>query len=875
MINKDISKIIEKLGLLPVVPCRDNMNYPKGIKWPMEENWITDIEQLNNVLTNNSFKVTKEDGTTWTAYNITGIGLLTGTRSGIIIVDLDMHTKNGKLINGIANFEQWLLDNNIDKNMVYNTFTVVSPTGGGKHLYYKYDKEVEGTVGVIDGVDIRAEGNQVPIPYTNRLVEVDGEEVLKQYEIENDVPILDLPKELEALLITTNNTTNGSKNGSKKGKLDLIEIWNNGIPDGERNVQMMKVGGRIRPSFSRIEDFAFCMLAINNALVVPPLDLDNLAKKCETLWNVHINNTENNFPYPFRYDEKNNCMCVVGDDEEDKQVPIYRGYLNLVGRRINIEDNTTQYILESKDLNDYNRITVDGATLFGSNAERDIKTLFAEQKGFCNFGAGAKCTPKRVLEFLVLQDEHKRKNNLMQDTYYSNNIGWVVYNDRKYMCYPSVETVIDTIECNCNIKKVTKAFNTKGTVQEWIDNVLKLLITSDNGKVMLISTFASLLVNLLDIHENSIIQLEGQSSTGKSGCIAGCSSVFGEESKYVQTWEATKNGAVGLFAGFGSFPLIFDDLKNVDAKLKRELPSLFYGFVQGEEKTRGTVDGSIRNSRTFNSLLITSGEYPVTDDLKGHEGATARVLVLPGSFLPKSKANATIVNNIYKNSKKYYGTVGVEWCKYLVALKNSDKVKEYMELYETYREILVNKTNNNLVARKCNTIALLQVTGFLLEDFFGQDFFNMEALIENLLNIVEETTKEADTNTNAFMDVVEQLKLKVTDENDIYNKGTCIGSYRYKYNYDDNQYGEVLIVQSTILKGIIEELGYNANTTIRAWADKGYIVKDNKNKNSVQNKINGKNVRTTVLVLSYYKELTNSGADLTLVPKNKTATDLF
>lgn len=568
-------------------------------------------------------------------------------------------------------------------------------------------------------------------------------------------------------------------------------------------------------------------------------------------------------------------MCVVGDDEEDKQVIIYRGYLNLVGRRINIEDNTTQYILESKDLNDYNRITVDGATLFGSNAERDIKTLFAEQKGFCNFGAGAKCTPKRVLEFLVLQDEHKRKNNLMQDTYYSNNIGWVVYNDRKYMCYPSVETVIDTIECNCNIKKVTKAFNTKGTVQEWIDNVLKLLITSDNGKVMLISTFASLLVNLLDIHENSIIQLEGQSSTGKSGCIAGCSSVFGEESKYVQTWEATKNGAVGLFAGFGSFPLIFDDLKNVDAKLKRELPSLFYGFVQGEEKTRGTVDGSIRNSRTFNSLLITSGEYPVTDDLKGHEGATARVLVLPGSFLPKSKANATIVNNIYKNSKKYYGTVGVEWCKYLVALKNSDKVKEYMELYETYREILVNKTNNNLVARKCNTIALLQVTGFLLEDFFGQDFFNMEALIENLLNIVEETTKEADTNTNAFMDVVEQLKLKVTDENDIYNKGTCIGSYRYKYNYDDNQYGEVLIVQSTILKGIIEELGYNANTTIRAWADKGYIVKDNKNKNSVQNKINGKNVRTTVLVLSYYKELTNSGADLTLVPKNKTATDLF
>ena len=862
MIDKKISEVIEKLGLLPVIPLSGYDKKPY-VAWSIEQNIINDINSVNSVLANNTYTYTTREGATKTLTNITGLALLTGTRSNIVVIDLDTHDINS---NGLKSFEEYVQQNNISN--VYDTFTVSTPTGG-KHLYYKYSGNISSSAGILPGVDVRANGGLIVLPYTERKV---NEEIL-QYEVVKDIPIMELPKELVGLC-TSNNTIN-SNGTQKRTRLDLIDIWNNGIPDGERNVQMMKVGGRIRPSFSRIEDFAFCMLAINNSLVDPPLDLDNLATKCETLWNVHIDNTENNFPYPFRYDEENNCMCVVGDDEEDKQVPIYRGYLNLVGRRINIEDNTTQYILESKDLNDYNKITVDGATLFGSNAERDIKTLFAEQKGFCNFGAGAKCTPKRVLEFLVLQDEHKRKNNLMQDTYYSNNIGWVVYNDRKYMCYPSVETVIDTIECNSNIKKVTKAFNTKGTVQDWIDHVLKLLITSDNGKVMLISTFASLLVNLLDIHENSIIQLEGQSSTGKSGCIAGCSSVFGEESKYVQTWEATKNGAVGLFAGFGSFPLIFDDLKNVDAKLKRELPSLFYGFVQGEEKTRGTVDGSIRNSRTFNSLLITSGEYPVTDDLKGHEGATARVLVLPGSFLPKSKVNATIVNNIYKNSKKYYGTVGVEWCKYLVDLKNSNKVNEYMELYETYREILVNKTNNNLVARKCNTIALLQVTGFLLEDFFGQDFFNMEDLIENLLNIVEETTKEADTNTNAFLDVVEQLKLKVTDENDIYYKGTCIGSYRYNYNYDNTQYGEVLIVQGTILKGIIEELGYNANTTIRAWGNKGFIVKDNKNKNSVQNKINGKNVRTTVLVLSHYKELTNSGADLTLVPKNKTATDLF
>lgn len=881
MINKDISKVIEKLGLLPVVPCRDNKNFPDGISFLMEENWITDIEQLNNVLSNNSFKVTRKDGTTWTAYNITGIGLLTGTRSGIIIVDLDMHTdKNGKLINGIANFEQWLLDNNIDKNMVYNTFTVVSPTGGGKHLYYKYDKEVKGTVGVIDGVDIRAEGNQVPIPYTNRLVEVDGEEVLKQYEIENNVPILDLPKELEALLTTTNNTvTNGSKNGSNKGKLDLIEIWNNGIPDGTRNDMMLKVAGRIRRNFNNIEDFAICMFALNNSMCVPPLDNDELGNICNYVWNKHINNSSNNYPYPYYYDEKKCAIFKKDDtkeDEEGENTPatlVYKGYLNLVGRRINIDTDEKGYVIESKDLQDYNKLILSGEELFGSNAERDIKNIFARTKGFVNLPVG-QGSSKPVLKLLYEQDIHKRKNNLMVDTYYTNNIGWVKYNNTKLFSYPSKETILDTVECNMEGNTVSNSFTCSGTTQDWIDNVMPLLLSSNNGKVMLLGSFGAPLVNLLDIHENSIIQLEGATSTGKTHCLQGCASVYGND-KYIKQWNGTPYAINTIFSSYGSFPIIFDDLKNINSKVKNELGNICYGFVQGESKLQGKSDGGLRKTFNFSSLLLTSSEYAITDDLKQHEGATARVLVLPGSFLPVNETNREIVNKLDTNSRKYYGAIGLDWCKYLIDIKNNNKVEEYKELYETYREILQSSTTNNILSRKCNTIALLQVTGYLLEDFLGKDYFNMDKCINELMTQIEETTKEADINTNAFLDVVEQLKLKVTDENDIFYKGTCIGSYRYNYTYDNKQYGEVLIVQGTILKDIIEDLDYNASTTIRAWGDKGYTVKDNKNKNSVQNKINGKNVRTTVLVLSYYKELTNSGADLTLVPKNKTATDVF
>ena len=880
--NKDITKVIEKLGLFPIVPISGYINRPY-VAWSEQENWITDIKTLNELLDGKiTYKGTCKDKITndkkvitYTNKNITGFGLLTGVRSDIIVIDLDIGHQEG--VNGVETFNKYLEKNNIP-NTVTNTFTVQT-SGGGKHLYYRYNKDLKGTVGILKGVDIRANGNQVPVPYTIRKVTKGNEEALKQYTIINNVPIMELPKELEALVTTTNNSSNNTKNSTNNGKLDLVEIWNNGIPDGTRNDMMLKVAGRIRRNFNNIEDFAICMFALNNSMCVPPLDNDELDNICDYVWNKHINNSSNNYPYPYYYDEK---KCAIfkkddtKDDEEGENTPatlVYKGYLNLVGRRINIDTDEKGYVIESKDLQDYNKLILSGEELFGSNAERDIKNIFARTKGFVNLPV-RQGSSKPVLKLLYEQDIHKRKNNLMVDTYYTNNIGWVKYNNTKLFSYPSKENILDTVECNMEGNTVSNSFTISGTAQDWIDNVMPLLLSSNNGKVMLLGSFGAPLVNLLDIHENSILQLEGATSTGKTHCLQGCASVYGND-KYIKQWNGTPYAINTIFSSYGSFPIIFDDLKNINSKVKNELGNICYGFVQGESKLQGKSDGGLRKTFNFSSLLLTSSEYAITDDLKQHEGATARVLVLPGSFLPVNETNREIVNKLDTNSRKYYGTIGLDWCKYLIDIKNNNKVEEYKELYETYREILQSSTTNNILSRKCNTIALLQVTGYLLEDFLGRDYFNMDKCINELMAQIEKTTKEADINTNAFLDVVEQLKLKVTDENDIYYKSTCIGSYRYNYTYDNKQYGEVLIVQGTILKGIIEDLDYNASTTIRAWGDKGYTVKDNKNRNSVQNKINGKNVRTTVLVLSYYKELTNSGADLTLVPKNRTATDVF
>ena len=147
----------------------------------------------------------------------------------------------------------------------------------------------------------------------------------------------------------------------------------------------------------------------------------------------------------------------------------------MLGRRINIDTDEKGYVIESKDLQDYNKLILDGEQLFGSNAERDIKNIFARTKGFVNFPIGQGST-KPVLKLLYAQDIHKRSNNLMVDTYYTNRLGWVSYNDKKLFSYPNKELVLDSVECNIEGNTVANTISVKGTTQDWIDNVLKLLI---------------------------------------------------------------------------------------------------------------------------------------------------------------------------------------------------------------------------------------------------------------------------------------------------------------------------------------------------------------------------------------------------------------
>lgn len=100
----------------------------------------------------------------WTQHPNANIGLATGKRSGVWVIDVDM--KNGK--DGCASLKAFAAQ---FKDVPQGTKRVRTPSGGF-HLYVEYDEAapVGNRADVLSGIDIRGDGGYVVLPPSSTAV---------------------------------------------------------------------------------------------------------------------------------------------------------------------------------------------------------------------------------------------------------------------------------------------------------------------------------------------------------------------------------------------------------------------------------------------------------------------------------------------------------------------------------------------------------------------------------------------------------------------------------------------------------------------------------------------------------------------------------
>ncbi len=185
----------------------------------------------------------------WFNNTIANIGILTGSQSQLLVIDLDCYRGIS-----LADFYAQFTD-------LETTLTVQS--GGGYHLYLKHPGiEITNRTNILPGVDIRADGGYIVAPPSKH-------HSGKLYRWENDQPIQSCPASILGLLqeIKHNRRSACTKHESVISQQNI-----SAFKEGTRNESLTKIAGFLRSLGLTAQEIQTGLLAVNQSLCFPPLE---------------------------------------------------------------------------------------------------------------------------------------------------------------------------------------------------------------------------------------------------------------------------------------------------------------------------------------------------------------------------------------------------------------------------------------------------------------------------------------------------------------------------------------------------------------------------------------------------------------------------
>lgn len=153
-----------------------------------------------------------------------------------------------------------------------------------------------------------------------------------------------------------------------------------------------------------------------------------------------------------------------------------------------------------------------------------------------------------------------------------------------------------------------KRFATAGTLESWQQNVALPCVGNSRAALAICIGLAPPLLALLG-EDNGGFHLRGNSSSGKTVCLAIGSSVWGG-SNLIRTWNMTVNGLEGIAVMHNDVLLPLDELGQADGKAASEAA---YLLGNGQGKSRADKSGEGRAVKRFRNLVLSSGEKSMAD----------------------------------------------------------------------------------------------------------------------------------------------------------------------------------------------------------------------------------------------------------------------
>lgn len=199
------------------------------------------------------------------------VGTLTGSASGIAVIDIDNH--NG--VDGLGNLKEFLDTYDIE---LPKTKVVKTPSGG-YHYYFKLDEKYNETQFIqnhsqLEGVDFQVHGRYVVAPPS----QIDGND----YEVVRDVELAELPEKwLE--MFTDKTIQKKNKKRERKWTANLLGDIIAGSGEGGRNIWLTTQIGKLFATGLEHEEVKVWSQYVNQIGCNPPLSNDEVLQTYESV----------------------------------------------------------------------------------------------------------------------------------------------------------------------------------------------------------------------------------------------------------------------------------------------------------------------------------------------------------------------------------------------------------------------------------------------------------------------------------------------------------------------------------------------------------------------------------------------------------------
>lgn len=265
--------------------------------------------------------------------------------------------------------------------------------------------------------------------------------------------------------------------------------------------------------------------------------------------------------------------------------------------------------------------------------------------------------------------------------------------------------------------QIIEGYSREGTLAGWIATIEKVK-AYPRVLAAIYTSFVPPMLRILDC-PNFVLDLCSRTSQGKTSTQRAAASPWGNPDERkpgaaLQTWDATKVYIERASALLGGLPLILDDTKR--AKDPRLIAETLYGVTSGRGRGRGTIPG-VAVSRTWHTVLISSGEQPVTS-FTNDGGTRMRVLEIEGApFGKQNVETGKVVETLNLGVRANYGHAGPEFVRFLI--KNREKWPEWKREFHQLAEAYIKLSGSERAGRLATYAAAVVKTAELVHEALG------------------------------------------------------------------------------------------------------------------------------------------------------------